>query len=415
MRDFRAVSKVYPLRIDERGANRVRGVFEGRNVPLIEDFAVEWALDPAAAGAMTSLTYRDPAKGGPGFFQASTLLADRKSDDGPRTVVALFDTSLSMQWEKLERSYRALEGLLHALRPADRFNLLVFNSEVTPFAAAPVPATTDQVEKALAFVKSGSLRGGTNLEAALSQGLEQAGHGEGAPYLVLIGDGGATKGAIRNGKLAAKYADAWKLLPAPRRPRTYVFGVGDDANLPLLNLLAENDGIVEWVRSTEPMDFKLAAFLAKLGKRPQDRLNLTAVPKENFDLVYPLESSFFPGSVASWVGQYRKPGVPATFTAAGASAQVALPASNLDHPHLPRTWAKARVDALLAKIEREGEDRASIDEIIRLSREYKFVTPYTSFLAAPHLSSDFAPPAGAKPFDGPVAALGYPPVVLPLD
>jgi Ca-activated chloride channel homolog len=41
------------------------------------------------------------------------------------------------------------------------------------------------------------------------------------------------------------------------------------------------------------------------------------------------------------------------------------------------------VDALLEKIEREGEDAASIDEIIRLSRKYKFVTPYTSFLAAP--------------------------------
>ncbi len=41
------------------------------------------------------------------------------------------------------------------------------------------------------------------------------------------------------------------------------------------------------------------------------------------------------------------------------------------------------MDALLEKIEREGEDRASIDEIIRLSKKYKFVTPYTSFLAVP--------------------------------
>jgi len=38
---------------------------------------------------------------------------------------------------------------------------------------------------------------------------------------------------------------------------------------------------------------------------------------------------------------------------------------------------------LLEKIERDGEDAASIDEIIRLSRQYKFVTPYTSFLAVP--------------------------------
>ena len=64
-------------------------------------------------------------------------------------------------------------------------------------------------------------------------------------------------------------------------------------------------------------------------------------------------------------------------------ASVPLPQENLEHPDLPRTWAKARVDALLAKIERDGEDRASVDEIIRLARKYKFVTPYTSFLAAP--------------------------------
>src|SRR6202034_752398 len=62
---------------------------------------------------------------------------------------------------------------------------------------------------------------------------------------------------------------------------------------------------------------------------------------------------------------------------------VALPQQSLDHPQVPRTWAKARVDALLEKIAREGEDRATIDEIIRLSKKYKFVTPYTSFLAVP--------------------------------
>src|SRR5271170_2511208 len=65
------------------------------------------------------------------------------------------------------------------------------------------------------------------------------------------------------------------------------------------------------------------------------------------------------------------------------ASKTSLAAESLDHPELPRLCAKARVDALLEKIEREGEDQASIDEIIRLARKYKFVTPYTSFLAAP--------------------------------
>src|SRR5271170_2895968 len=65
------------------------------------------------------------------------------------------------------------------------------------------------------------------------------------------------------------------------------------------------------------------------------------------------------------------------------ASKTSLAAESAEHPQLPRLWARARVDALLDRIEREGEDQASIDEIIRLARKYKFVTPYTSFLAAP--------------------------------
>jgi Ca-activated chloride channel family protein len=111
-------------------------------------------------------------------------------------------------------------------------------------------------------------------------------------------------------------------------------------------------------------------------------LNFSAAPAANLRLVYPLEETRFPGSMASWIGQYQNPGA-GTFTAGTLQATATLPAVAAEHPELPRTWAAARVKALLEKIERDGEDRESIDEIIRLSRKYKFVTPYTSFLAAP--------------------------------
>jgi Ca-activated chloride channel family protein len=102
----------------------------------------------------------------------------------------------------------------------------------------------------------------------------------------------------------------------------------------------------------------------------------------NVDLVYPLEDTVFPGSVQTWVGQFKTPGQ-ATFRVEQMTANATLPAQNTDHPHLPRAWAKARVDALLEKSIATARIKASIDEIIRLSRLYKFVTPYTSFLAAP--------------------------------
>jgi Ca-activated chloride channel family protein len=384
--DFQLVSKAYPVQIRERSAHHVRLDYEGSAVKLAEDFAVKYTLDAKAGDHLEILGHRD---GEAGFFEASALIAGFKAGAvqavEPKTVIALFDNSLSMQWEKLDRNFQALESLLRSLAPNDHFNVILFNTNVNAFVPQPAEASPDAIEKALAFVKASRLRGGTNLQAALDAALAQTGHDS---YVVLLSDGGATSGIIQNGKLAGWYADKWKQKAEP--PRTYVFAVGDDANMPLLKVLARNNGVVEWVRSTEPVDFKLKAFLAKIGRQPVDNLRLAATPAANVELVYPLGEATFPGSVQAWVGQYKR-AARTEFAASGIRegkpveirAAANLPARELQHPDLPRIWAKARVDALLEKIDRDGEDQATIDEIIRLSRQYKFVTPYTSFLAAP--------------------------------
>jgi len=414
--NFKAPAKVFPLQLDENTPHLVRARFEGDNVNLAEDFVATYDLDPTGADTLQVLTYRDPVSGQPsptetapvrstnepGFFEAEALLGygkSRSANSGgasatgsPRALVILFDTSLSMQWEKLERSYQALESLLRSLRPEDRFNLLLFNNQVQAFQGALVTADAASIQGALDFVRSSKLRGGTDLQRALQAGLQQcSASANGSPYLVLLSDGGATRGPIQNGKLAGWYAESWGRLPETQRPRTYVFGVGDDANLPLLRVLARQDGLLEQVLSTEPAEFKLNSFLSKIGRSPVGQLQLTAAPESVVDTVYQLQEATFSGSLAAWVGRYQSAKENVVFTVHGVrdgaalemSAKTGLPSHDLNHAQLPRLWARARVDALLEKIQRDGEDQSTIDEIIRLARQYKFVTPYTSFLAVP--------------------------------
>jgi Ca-activated chloride channel family protein len=414
--NFQANAKVFSLVLDENTPHLVRGHFEGDNVNLSEDFVATYDLNPAGADTLHILTYRNPVSGQPaptetapvrstsepGFFEAEALVGYGKgaapsvsgnvTSGTPKTLIILFDTSLSMQWEKLERSYQALESLLRTLRPADHFNLLFFNNQVQTFQPAPIPADSANVQRALDFVRSTKLRGGTNLQEALQAALQQcAAPGVTNPYLILLSDGGATRGPIQNSKLAGSYSERWKHLPETQRPRTYIFGVGDDANLPLLRLLARQDGLLENVLSTEPAEFKLNSFLSKIGRNPIGDLYLTVAPESAVDAVYPLQDSIFAGSLASWVGRYQASKENVTLTLHGRrdgaalemSSKTNLPREAIDHAQLPRLWARARVDALLERIQREGEDQASIDEIIRLARQYKFVTPYTSFLAVP--------------------------------
>ena len=414
IKDFEVLSKAYVFKIERQDEHSVVGSFTGENVAFTEDFTLRYTLDGARADSLQVITHRDPNSGTPspdemapvrstnepGFFEAEALLAmsshTAAGDPGapagaPRTVIALFDNSLSMQWEKLERSYQALESILHSLRPADHFNLILFNSEVLNYAPNPVAGDPTSVQKALDFIRASRLRGGTNLQLSLQNGLEQAKAASGETYLVLLTDGGVTRGSINSGKLTAWYAKQWSALPETHRPRTYIFAVGDDANLPLLRMLARNEGVLENVRSTEPIEFKMQAFLSKIGRSPVAQLRMSASPEAVFDMIYALQDNAFAGSMASWVGQYKTPQSKADFNVRGVregavvnmNASIPLPAVSAEHPQLPRLWARARVDALLEKIERDGEDRATIDEIIRLARKYKFVTPYTSFLAVP--------------------------------
>ena len=425
IKDFTAQSKAFPLHIEQQDEHTVRGSIEAFNAELSEDIAAQWMINEPAS-AVEVVTFRDPnpmvtvgagidpqtapalpankspgqkqaASTEPGFFEALAQLTTQQATSpvnpqSARTVVVLMDTSLSMQWEKLERSYAAAAKLLESLGPQDDFNLLLYNTKVESFKPAPIRAELSQVTAAMNWLRLSHLRGGTDLQLALDAGLGQFSNTNTAgAALVLLTDGEATRGIIQSGKLADWYATKWKQIPAGRRPKTDVFAVGDDANLPLLRTLSRNDGVMEQVLSTEPVDFKLTAFLGKVGRNPITDLRLTATPQTAVDKVYALEDAVFDGGEARWVGQYTKPQKNVAFSVDGqqdgrvlkAATKIDFPALALEHDQLPRLWAGARVQALLEQIEREGESEADINEIIRLARRYKFVTPYTSFLAAP--------------------------------
>lgn len=419
IKDFAVQGHLLPFHIDKQDEHSVYATVDAAQIDLAEDLAASWTVNEPDT-ALEVITFRDPNPANdwqgigvdtaaekpaekstntePGFFEAVSQLTVPKpnmsatTNAEPGTIVVLMDTSVSMQWEKLERSYAAAAKLLQGLPAQDHFNLLLFNTQVESFRPAPVAADIETVRAAIEWLRKSHLRGGTDLGQALKAGLSQFSNAApGANALVLLTDGEATRGEIRGNRLSANYTAGWKQIPADSRPKTDIFAVGDDANLALLRDLSRNGGVLEQVLSSEPVDFKLNAFLSKVGATPIAGLELTAAPAAAVEKVYALDDAVFDGGEARWVGQYSKPQKAVQFTSAGtkdghilrASTKVDLPATALEHDQLPRLWAQARVNALLEQIEREGETDAAINEIIRLARRYKFVTPYTSFLAAP--------------------------------
>jgi Ca-activated chloride channel homolog len=389
----------FPLQISKNEPNEFSGEFHASNVELKDDFSFDYKINAGenslsvvafrAPERISAYDLRDPSaaeKTSDGFFQANAIFAPRENTTrAPKRVILALDTSLSMYGDKLARAVEAIDFFLHNLAAEDEFNLIIFNDEAEMLATNPVGATAENIEEALELIKNSSLGGGTNLKRSLQLAVEQTNKfsGEGERQIVLISDANPTLETVQTAEIEKVF---------DKNPiKLFTFAVGADANANLLkNLTEKTRGYFETARETEDIALKLKLFFEKVGASDIAGLKLNSSNDANLYDVYPSgENSFF-GSGFSFVGRYRKAGTQAFNLAAqtGADAinlayEIALPEFDETHYFLPRVWARARVDALLQLMNRDGEREDLIAEIIRLSEKYKFVTPYTAFIAAP--------------------------------
>lgn len=409
IQDFALTAPIYPVEWKERSDTRCSGSFRGEKVLLAQDFGFSWRHDTTRpegnflafrgregdVAADRPLTVGDTGERGQledGYFLLDHLLpgVPRTGTRPPLSVAIVVDTSLSMWWDKIDQADEAIREVFFVLGPEDEFNLSLFNDSVRSAFPKPVPATDANRQAALEFFYKAFLSGGTDPVPAITEGLRQAGLGlHPARNLILIGDWLPTTGHVKN-------ADVLKAVePLLAKQGVQVGGIltGDDGNRPLLERLALlTGGQALWLGSREDTGEDITRFTSRLGREPFKELVLDC-PESVFYQVYPAHPvSVFAASSADWVGRYRPSDAEVALTLRGKDPAgqpfrlpqtVRLPAEDRSHPLLPRLWARARVDFLLDKINRDGEDKDSIQEIIALAQKYKFVTPYTSFLAAP--------------------------------
>ncbi|MBS1786453.1 MAG: VWA domain-containing protein [Acidobacteria bacterium] len=414
---LRFPSSVYEMTPIKQSANEQQYEFTANNIELKEDFSLEYTIniDQSALSFIThraperisAYDLRDPAlavKNPDGYFEARAIFnqqvsaaTGRERVVSPRNVLLLLDTSLSMHGEKLQRAVESVDFFLHSLQPQDHFNLALFSDEFTPLSASPLPATTDNVERAMNFLKASMLGGGTDVNQALQQSIELAnGFPSGERSIVLITDANPTLKTVSIKRIAQAF-DAANDSDKTPKTRLYALGIGSDANRNLLETLTQKcKGYYTQARETEDIAPQLKLVFARIGSTSIDGLQFVAANSQNFSHVYSVQSPSqsqhtFDGASQAFVGRYKTPQQNVEVKVQGKfgdeafalSRQVNLPELETAHEHLPRLWARARVDALLYEMNLNGEREDYIAEIIRLSQKYKFVTPYTAFLAAP--------------------------------
>ncbi len=298
----------------------------------------------------------------------------------PQTLAICFDTSLGHRWGGLETAYAHLVRVLQDLKPADQFALIPYDRK--PAAAALKRGGAAEIEGELNALRNRPLGPGANLLAALAAARKAVGD-QGRILVLTGGQGVAGSKALRAAAgpvpvfTAVTTGEAGEALRAASEQLLSPTATEIETDLFFKRLLTPEE-------KAEPR--------AAAASEDEDEVPFKVSGGEpKLRHIYPvLVQPMAAGSLSGWVGRYAAPQPKLRFTLAsnllkgGAqSLEVALPEKALDARDLPRRWARARVDDLLARIEAEGEKREWIEEIIALSKRYKFVTPYTAFLAAP--------------------------------
>lgn len=353
--------------------------------PMQDDLHVLCTYDTRDLSAQFLTTVDDD---GNRFFMGIISPGDDPAADVlPKDVVFCFDRSGSMQGEKIEQARAALQFCLGRLNADDRFGLLMFNDRISGHSRELLPSTDENIDAARDFIGGIEADGGTNLDGAMLDAMALFEANERPKYLVFLTDGKPTVGVTDPAKIRDRASDN-----NSASARIFTFGVGHDLNAGLLNDLAEEGrGLASYVEPGEDVEVKVSNFFRRISRPVLSDCRLEINGDVRTYDVYPGElPDVFAGSEIMVLGRFEGGGpVSAKLLGSRAGTQVnhtfnpEFEPTPRRYEFIPKLWAGRRIGYLMEEMRRHGENEELKTEVVRLSKKYGIMTPYTAFLAAP--------------------------------
>ena len=356
--------------------------YEGSNVHAKRDFTCYYSLSNKEFG-IDLIAHRNDLDE-PGFFMLliSPKYKVNKKDIIEKDFIFILDRSGSMKGRKIEQAKDALRFCVNNLNDGDRFNLILFNTNVESYSKELVPIKKER-ENVLAFIEDIEGNGGTNINDALLTSLSEKPDPKRPRIVVFLTDGEATVGITDTELILKNVAKVNK-----NESRIFVFGVGYDVNVNLLDKMAEeNSGTRQYVKPKENLEIAVSTFFTKVSEPVLVNLELDI---ENIRVKdqYPQKlPHLFRGSQITVLGRYTGIGKSKLLLKGEIEGKkreftnnAKFPDKESNHQFLPKLWAQRKVAYLVDEVRLNGENKELIDEITRLSKKYGIVTPYTSFL-----------------------------------
>jgi Ca-activated chloride channel family protein len=297
----------------------------------------------------------------------------------PREFVFIVDVSGSMNGFPLEISKKVLKDLIGRLRPEDKFNVLLFAASSSALSEkGSLPATPENIQKALAVIDEQQGGGGTELLPALQHALALSRDEGVSRTVVILTDGYVTVEKEAFDLIRSKLGDA----------NMFAFGIGSSVNRFLIEGIARAGmGEPFVVESPDRAEAEASRFRQYI-QTPV--LTNVRVSYKNFT-AYDIEPPSVPDVLAErpvivfgkWRGQ---PGGDIVITGRSGEGEYrqVIPVGSTkpmaENAALRYLWARHRI-AVLDDYNQLAPSDERVKEVTNLGLTYNLLTAYTSFVA----------------------------------
>jgi Ca-activated chloride channel family protein len=346
-------------------------------VPADRDFELTWQ---AAAEKTPSVgLFREQLADGDYVLAYVTppAINDAQQKPLPREAIFVIDNSGSMGGTSMAQAKASLLYALGRLKPNDRFNVIRFDDTMTMLFPDSVPADSEHVAKAKAFVGALQANGGTEMVPPMRAALADRKPND-ANYVRQVMF--LTDGAIGNEQ------QLFDTITAMRgRSRVFMVGIGSAPNTFLMTRAAElGRGTFTHIGSVEQVENRMRELFAKLESPAVT--NLTATFSDTkADMTPSVLPDLYRGEplvLAARIGKLE-----GTVEIKGKIGDrpwsVKLPLKNAaEGKGLSKLWAKRKIgDAEVAQSMGTVKPEEADKTILALALEHQLVTRLTSLVA----------------------------------
>ena len=301
------------------------------------------------------------------------------AESPPREIVFLVDVSGSMGGAPTEKVKEAMRHFFRLSKPKDTVQVITFAGSANRLFEKPVPATEENVSRALNFTQQIRGGGGTEMLKGIKMVLNQPVDPERVRIVVMLTDGYIGNEAEIIEEVGSRAGD---------QIRFWAIGIGSSPNRFLTDGVAKQGGGMSGVLElhTDPKEL-VTQIVERIHRAQLAKIQIDWNELPVYEIFPRRIPELWAGRPVILFGRYADGGqtqIKLSGVAEGKplsySLDVALPRAQPEHDVLSKTWARKKIEDISAQMF-YADTPEVIEEITEVALSYRLMSQYTSFVA----------------------------------